>query len=79
MILRLLGDERSSNEDSFSGHERLLEFAQYTRPREYRGHEVPEILLSGNHGAIARWRKEQSLERTRRRQAAAEPLERRTE
>ncbi len=69
----VLGDERSSNEDSFSGHERMLEFAQYTRPREYRGREVPEILLGGNHPEIARWRKEQSIARTRRRQTAAEP------
>jgi tRNA (guanine37-N1)-methyltransferase len=68
----VLGDERSSNEDSFSGHERLLEFAQYTRPREFRGLEVPEVLLSGNHGEIARWRKEQSIARTRRRHAAPE-------
>jgi tRNA (guanine37-N1)-methyltransferase len=67
LVPGVLGDERSSNEDSFSGHERLLEFPQYTRPREYRGHEVPEILLSGNHGEIARWRKQKSVERTRRR------------
>jgi tRNA (guanine37-N1)-methyltransferase len=46
-----------------------LEFAQYTRPREYRGHEVPEILLSGNHEAIARWRREQSYQRTQQRRA----------
>ena len=58
----VLGDERSSNEDSYSGHERLLEFAQYTRPREFRRNwECPEVLLSGNHGEIARWRKEQSI------------------
>jgi tRNA (guanine37-N1)-methyltransferase len=45
----------------------LLEFPQYTRPREYRGREVPEILLSGDHAAIARWRREQSERRTRER------------
>ena len=45
----VLGDERSSQEDSFSGEERLLEFSQYTRPREYRGFSVPEVLLEGNH------------------------------
>ncbi|HUY31553.1 MAG TPA: tRNA (guanosine(37)-N1)-methyltransferase TrmD [Pirellulales bacterium] len=73
LVPGVLGDERSGNDDSFSGRERLLEFAQYTRPREYRGHEVPEILLSGNHEEIARWRKEQSIARTRRRAADSEP------
>lgn len=67
-VLRLvpgvLGDERSNKQDSFSGDERLLEGAQYTRPREFRGLTVPEILLSGNHPQIARWRHEQSLRRT---------------
>jgi tRNA (guanine37-N1)-methyltransferase len=42
----------------------LLEYPQYTRPEEYRGWKVPEILLSGNHGEIAKWRREQSLKRT---------------
>lgn len=64
LVPGVLGDEESSQQDSFSGSERLLEFAQYTRPREYRGHEVPEILLSGNHEQIARWREEQSRKRT---------------
>ena len=50
LVPGVLGDEQSSREDSFSGQERLLEFSQYTRPREYRGYEVPEILLSGDHG-----------------------------
>jgi tRNA (guanine37-N1)-methyltransferase len=68
LVPGVLGDEESSQQDSFSGKERLLEFAQYTRPREYRGHEVPEILLSGNHEQIARWREEQSRQRTRQRQ-----------
>ncbi|HVX11280.1 MAG TPA: tRNA (guanosine(37)-N1)-methyltransferase TrmD [Pirellulales bacterium] len=67
-VLRLvpgvLGDERSNKQDSFSGDDRLLEGAQYTRPREYRGHLVPEVLLSGNHAEIARWRRQQSLQRT---------------
>ena len=67
LIPGVLGDERSSVEDSFSGVERLLEFAQYTRPREYRGLEVPEILLSGNHTEIARYREEDSKQRTRAR------------
>ncbi|HVX59836.1 MAG TPA: tRNA (guanosine(37)-N1)-methyltransferase TrmD [Pirellulales bacterium] len=72
----VLGHERSSCEDSFSGPERLLEFPQYTRPREFRGVEAPEILLSGNHQEIARWRKEQSLARTRQRQAAQRAAQR---
>ena len=67
LVPGVLGDEQSSQEDSFSGDERLLEFAQYTRPREYRGLEVPEILLSGNHPEIARWRNENRRERTRQR------------
>ncbi len=67
LIPGVLGDEQSSHDDSFSTGNRLLEFPQYTRPREYRGLTVPEILLSGDHEAIARWRKEQSLERTRSR------------
>lgn len=70
-VLRLvpgvLGDERSNKQDSFSGDERLLEGAQYTRPREFRGLTVPEVLVSGNHPEIARWRREQSLTRTKQR------------
>lgn len=70
-VLRLvpgvLGDERSNKQDSFSGDGRLLEGAQYTRPREFRGLTVPEVLLSGNHPEIARWRHEQSLRRTQQR------------
>ncbi|WP_417851197.1 tRNA (guanosine(37)-N1)-methyltransferase TrmD [Thalassoglobus sp.] len=66
LIPGVLGDEASAKEDSFSSTG-LLEHPQYTRPREFRGMEVPEILLSGNHQAIAKWREEQSLERTRQR------------
>ncbi len=69
LIPGVLGDERSSSEDSFSDQRRWLEFAQYTRPRAYRGHEVPAVLLSGDHEAIAAWRDEQSLERTRTRRS----------
>ncbi len=65
----VLGEEDSSREDSFSGPLRRLEFAQYTRPREYRELKVPEVLLSGNHEQIARWREQNSIERTRRRRA----------
>lgn len=72
-VLRLvpgvLGDEQSSVEDSFSSGNRLLECAQYTRPREYRGRTVPDVLLGGDHAAIARWRREQSYLRTRQRRA----------
>ena len=61
----VLGDRESSQQDSFSGENRhRLEFAQYTRPREFRGHEVPEVLLTGNHEEIAAWRRQQSVERT---------------
>jgi tRNA (guanine37-N1)-methyltransferase len=60
----VLGDEQSAVDDSFSGG--LLEGPQYTRPAEFRGWKVPEVLLSGNHAAIAEWRKEQALQRTRK-------------
>jgi tRNA (guanine37-N1)-methyltransferase len=66
LIPGVLGDATSSQQDSFSQPERLLEFAQYTRPRDFRGHRVPEVLLSGNHPEIARWRREQSLDRSAR-------------
>ncbi|MCL2632386.1 MAG: tRNA (guanosine(37)-N1)-methyltransferase TrmD [Coriobacteriia bacterium] len=58
----VLGDERSAVDDSFT--DMLLEYPQYTRPAEYRGMSVPEILLSGNHAAIRQWRREQSIIRT---------------
>jgi tRNA (guanine37-N1)-methyltransferase len=69
LVPGVLGDEESSQQDSFSSAGRLLEFAQYTRPREYRGHAVPDVLLSGNHEDIARWRREQSYLSTRHRRA----------
>ncbi len=69
LVPGVLGDDQSCVDDSFSSGNRLLECAQYTRPREYRGHCVPEVLLSGDHGAIARWRKEQSYLRTQQRRA----------
>jgi tRNA (guanine37-N1)-methyltransferase len=69
MVPGVLGDEDSNRQDSFSGQPPLLEFAQYTRPREYRGLTVPEVLISGNHPEIARWREQQKLERTRERRA----------
>ncbi len=69
LVPGVLGDEDSSIDDSFSGERRLLEFAQYTRPREYRGREVPPVLLSGNHQQIAQWREDNSRQRTRLRRA----------
>jgi tRNA (guanine37-N1)-methyltransferase len=58
----VLGSEASLMEDSHV--DGLLEYPQYTRPVEYRGWSVPEVLLSGNHAQIARWRREQSIQRT---------------
>jgi tRNA (guanine37-N1)-methyltransferase len=57
-----LGDEQSPLDESFSAG--LLEYPQYTRPASYRGLEVPEVLLSGNHRMIAEWRREQAIIRT---------------
>ena len=65
-IVRLLpgalGHEQSAVDDSFNHG--LLEAPQYTRPAEFRGWKVPQVLLSGNHAEIAKWRKEQALKRT---------------
>jgi len=66
LIPGVLGDETSARYDSFA-ESGLLEYPQFTRPRLYREMEVPEILLSGNHPAIAKWRHEQSLQRTKER------------
>jgi tRNA (guanine37-N1)-methyltransferase len=66
-VLRLLPgaiDEASTEEESFAHG--LLEYPQFTRPSVFRGQGVPAVLLSGHHGEVARWRAEQSLERTRR-------------
>ena len=67
-IVRLLpgalGSETSAVHESFS--EGLLDYPQYTRPPEFRGMNVPEVLLSGNHAEIARWRQQAALEKTRR-------------
>jgi len=66
-IVRLLegalGDEDSAEDDSFSNG--LLEYPQYTRPEVFRGMKVPEVLLSGDHGKIAEWRKQQAMKRTK--------------
>ena len=60
-----LGSSESTIEESFS--ENLLEYPQYTRPPEFRGWRVPDILLSGDHGAVDRWRRQRRIERTRER------------
>ncbi|HUA37307.1 MAG TPA: tRNA (guanosine(37)-N1)-methyltransferase TrmD [Candidatus Sulfopaludibacter sp.] len=61
----VLGDDASSRDESFSAG--LLEYPQYTRPAEFRGMKVPEVLVSGNHAEIERWRREQATRRTRER------------
>ena len=60
----VLGDPTGAEDDSHSMG--LLEYPHYTRPPEFRGWRVPDILLSGNHAAIAKWRREQALDKTRR-------------
>jgi tRNA (guanine37-N1)-methyltransferase len=61
----VLGNAQSAVDDSFSaGAEGLLEAPTYTKPADWRGREVPPVLLSGHHGDIARWRRDRSLERT---------------
>ncbi|ACZ84819.1 tRNA (guanosine(37)-N1)-methyltransferase TrmD [Streptosporangium roseum] len=64
----VLGNANSAVDDSFApgAMENLLEGPVYTKPPEWRGHEVPEILLSGHHGKIARWRRDEALRRTAR-------------
>lgn len=57
-----LGDARSTSDESFTGG--CLEYPQYTRPREFRGMTVPQVLLSGDHARIAAWRQQQARERT---------------
>jgi tRNA (guanine37-N1)-methyltransferase len=61
----VLGSDESAKDDSHAGG--LLEYPQYTRPKTYRGWETPQVLLSGNHAQIAKWRREQSILRTLRR------------
>jgi len=60
----VVGDDESVAKDTFSTG--LLDYPQYTRPAEFRGYSVPPVLLSGHHGEIERWRREQAVERTRR-------------
>jgi tRNA (guanine37-N1)-methyltransferase len=61
----VLGDDESSRDESFSGD--LLEYPHFTRPAVFRGMKVPDVLLSGNHAEIAKWRAEQALTRTKER------------
>ncbi|MEA2446394.1 MAG: tRNA (guanine37-N1)-methyltransferase, partial [Actinomycetota bacterium] len=61
----VLGNARSLDSESHSSG--LLEYPQYTRPADFRGWEVPDVLLSGDHGAVERWRREQSERLTRER------------
>jgi tRNA (guanine37-N1)-methyltransferase len=63
LIPGVLGDETSNRYDSFS-NAGLLEHPQFTRPREFRGMTVPDVLISGDHGKIEEWQKAQSLQRT---------------
>ena len=65
LIPGVLGDDQSAMDESHSEDGRL-EYPQYTRPREFRGMTVPEVLLSSDHGAVARWRREQSEQRSRK-------------
>jgi tRNA (guanine37-N1)-methyltransferase len=65
LVPGVLGHDDSAREDSFAGG--LLEGPHYTRPRSFRGHEVPEILFGGDHAAIAAWRRQASRERTEKR------------
>lgn len=65
LVPGVLGDEASAADESHSAPGRI-EYPQFTRPRVFRGLEVPEVLLSGNHGAVARWREEQSRLRSER-------------
>jgi tRNA (guanine37-N1)-methyltransferase len=67
LVPGVLGSAESIEEESF--RDGVLEYPQFTRPPEFRGARVPEVLLSGDHGAIARWRREESLRRTWERRA----------
>ncbi|MBQ2517639.1 MAG: hypothetical protein II536_02300, partial [Clostridia bacterium] len=64
-IPRVLGCSESAEDESFS-NDGLLEYPQYTRPADFRGRLVPEVLLNGNHAQIAKWRRQQSLLKTLR-------------
>lgn len=63
----VVGDPQSVEDDSFSNQGRLLEYPHYTRPREFRGMTVPDVLLSGHHGKVEEWRRAEAIARTRER------------
>ena len=65
LVAGVLGSEESPKDESFDQH--LLEYPHYTRPAEFEGHAVPEVLRSGHHAEIERWRRAQAAERTRHR------------
>ena len=65
LVAGVLGSDESPKDESFDQH--LLEYPHYTRPAEFEGHPVPEVLRSGHHAEIERWRRAQAAERTRRR------------
>jgi len=67
LVPGVLGNEASAVQESFAEDDALLEYPQYTRPAEFRGWSVPEVLRGGDHGRIARWRRAQALHRTRAR------------
>lgn len=75
LIPGVLGDEMSSVTDSFSSGNRMLESAQFTRPRVFRGLEVPEILFSGHHANIEKWRRDENRKLTQERRPDLIPLE----
>lgn len=67
LIPGVLGKQESLNDESFN--QGLLEYPQYTRPEEFKGKKVPEVLLSGNHAEIEKWRKKEALKRTKKRRS----------
>jgi tRNA (guanine37-N1)-methyltransferase len=68
LIPGVLGDDESTHHESFSGGaQRMLDYPHYTKPREWMGMEVPEVLISGDHAKIDAWRKEEAMRRTRER------------
>ena len=62
----VLGNDKSASAESFSYEEGLLEYPQYTRPADFRGMKVPEVLLSGHHANIVEWQRQRALEKTKR-------------
>ncbi len=75
LVPGVLGDERSAQEESFQNGD-VLDHPHYTRPRVFRGRPVPEVLLQGDHAAIAGWRQRRALERTRARRGDPNPTAR---